>query len=437
MRALVVFSALAHTVHMPSPRKFAAHSLLQVHNFKRHLTEQQHNFEHLDDKQRQHHIEGIKVTNAGAAVNIALALGKLGAGMVGRSAAMIADAGHSLSDLLTDVVTIAVLRISKQPPDVDHPYGHGRFESVGSLIVSSLLVAAAASFGLNALNSLSVAAARPPPSSIALAAALISIVAKEALFRATLAVSRRTNSIVLQANAWHHRSDALSSVVALLGIVGAMVGGGRWRLLDPLAGLFVAAMVASMGVQMGGEALLQLTDTSDIEVVSAVEDAARGIGGVHAVAHTRQRSMGASSVADLSIQVDPMQSVTSAHQLAEEVRLRVLSEVPSVSEVLVHVDTAPHDTGCPLQTNVAVSSARSQADVEAQVELQLSSISDVLEVSSVVIHYLPEGLGLQVQVRMSDHLSIGEARLVCADASARLMRSASDITWARVHIDAS
>jgi divalent metal cation (Fe/Co/Zn/Cd) transporter len=133
--------------------------------------------------------------------------------------------------------------------------------------------------------------------------------------------------------------------------------------------------------------------------------------------------------------VDPLQSVSSAHQIAEVVRLRVLGEVPAVSEVLVHVDTAPHDVACPLQEAVSVRLARSTAEVEAQVEATLAEVPGVLGVSSVLVHYLPEGLAVQVQASFAEHLTVGEARPIAAEAVDRIVRASSDVAWARVVID--
>ena len=195
--------------------------------------------------------EASRITWVGAAVNLSLALAKLVAGVVGNSAAMLSDAGHSLSDLVSDALTLVTLRMSALPPDIDHPYGHGRFESVGSLGIATLLLLAGLSFGQNAFAALRAPSAAPI-SVRALWAAVASIVFKEVLYRATRRVGERMQSQVLIANAWHHRSDALSSVVALVGIGGAMAG---WAWLDPLAATAVGGMVAWMGVEIARESV--------------------------------------------------------------------------------------------------------------------------------------------------------------------------------------
>ncbi len=193
----------------------------------------------------------------GAAVNCVLVIFKFAAGVIGHSTAMIADAAHSLSDLVSDAITWFAVRIASAPPDSAHPYGHGKFESMGALAISGILVATGAGVAWHAFQSLeailaagtAVASALapmahattgvPPPTSIAAAAAVVSIIAKEWLYQVTMKIGTKYDSKLVKANAWHHRSDAISSVVALLGIGGSLV---RLPILDPIAGLVVSAM---------------------------------------------------------------------------------------------------------------------------------------------------------------------------------------------------
>ncbi len=320
-----------------------------------------------------------RVTWAGAAVNFALAVLKAVAGVVGGSTAMIADAGHSFSDLLTDGLTILTLRMSALPADIDHPYGHGKFESLGSLFIAGFLVLAGTSFGANAYSAI-----RNPVSSsmgaIALWAAVASILSKEILARATERVGRRLKSPVLVANAWHHRSDALSSVVALVGIGGALLG---IPILDPLAGLVVAGMLSWMGACIGVDALVQLSDTSDFAVAEEVGVVARKVPGVMEASEIRTRSMGASWLVDLAIQVDERLSASAAHRIAEEVRFRVKRDATDVSEVLVHVETEAHCT-TDMQAD-QILETRSHIDVVEGVRDTLRDVDGVAEVADVQV----------------------------------------------------
>lgn len=383
-------------------------------------------------KKAEYEENGSRITWVGAWVNLFLGVFKAFAGVYGHSTAMIADAGHTFSDLFSDGLTLLSVRMSSLPADVDHPYGHGRFESVGSLAIGTLLMGVGGSFGASAIAALR-APAVAPLGSVALWAAIVSVVSKEALYQATAAVGRRVRSPVLLANAWHHRSDALSSVVAVVGIGGSMIG---WRVLDPLAGLLVGLMVAWMGLRISIEALAQLTDTSDYGVMQAAGDAARAVVGVEHVDQVRSRTMGGSSLIDLAIRVDPRLSASSAHRLAEEARLAVLKEVPEVSEVLVHVDTSPHDVSCPLQTS-RLAETRPHHVVEEDVAAKLCELPEVIEVSRVDVFYLPAGLAVEAHVRMHEHLTVTELRAVAKTGRQRLLATSPDLTDAAVSLDLS
>eukprot|EP00308_Calcidiscus_leptoporus_P009220 CAMPEP_0119376598 /NCGR_PEP_ID=MMETSP1334-20130426/40245_1 /TAXON_ID=127549 /ORGANISM="Calcidiscus leptoporus, Strain RCC1130" /LENGTH=461 /DNA_ID=CAMNT_0007395193 /DNA_START=142 /DNA_END=1527 /DNA_ORIENTATION=- len=374
--------------------------------------------------------DAARITWLGAAVNLALAIFKVFAGVVGHSAAMMSDAGHSFSDLISDALTLITLNMSQLPPDDDHPYGHGRFESLGSLAIAGLLLLAGCSFGANAYSEI-MHPSPAPLGKIALVAALASIVSKEFLFRATERIGEQISSPMLIANAWHHRSDALSSVVALAGVGGAMLG---VPILDPLAGLVVAGMVTTMGVRIGIEAVMQLSDTSDLVATQSVHSIAREVPGVQRAWQVRARSMGGSYLVDLAIQVESRLSASAAHKVAEEVRWEVLNKVPRVSEVLVHVDTAVHDVDCPLQT-AKMHQSRSHIEVEEQVRGELRSIPEFTGITSVLVHYLPAGVNVDVQATMLDELRVGELVSVADRAKQKVMAAAPDICGVRLAVD--
>jgi cation diffusion facilitator family transporter len=205
-----------------------------------------------------------RITVVGAGVNIALAVGKAVAGVLGHSAAMIADAAHSLSDLVSDAVTLFVLKQAHKPADSDHPYGHGKFESIGSLSMAALLVGTGGAIGwhsiqvLTALHSATAeAAAAAAPTSLALGAAIASVLIKEGLYHATMRVGQKHNSSVVVMNAWHHRVDGLTSLVALVGIGGSMLG---IPAADPIAGILVAGAIVKVGIDSGVDSFHDLTD---------------------------------------------------------------------------------------------------------------------------------------------------------------------------------
>ncbi|CAM9792277.1 unnamed protein product, partial [Chrysoparadoxa australica] len=323
--------------------------------------------------------EASHITWAGVGVNVLLAAFKFFAGVYGHSAAMIADAGHSLSDLLSDGVTLWAVRMARLPPDEDHPYGHGRFEAVGAFIISIMLITAGYTIGNHSYETFSeilqtmpmpwspsMAAAgrttssRPAyvgPTRLAVSAALLSIILKEALFRATAAVGNKHNSQVLIANAWHHRTDAISSVVALLAILAAMAG---LPVIDPIAGLLVAGMVSLTGLQLCVDSIKQLTDYSDFEVRQKLADLTNGVDGVNHCDNVRARQMGSQTLVDLTIQTEGTISVSAAEEVAQRVRWVILTEMPSVSDVLVR--TAVDEKPCPVMLTL-----RPQKEVEADI----------------------------------------------------------------------
>ncbi|KAF0695457.1 Aste57867_13745 [Aphanomyces stellatus] len=318
--------------------------------------------------------EAMKITRVGMYVNIAMAACKGTIGCAVNSSALIADAAHSLSDLLSDVVTLWSVRISRLPPDEDHPYGYGKFEAVGSLTVGAILTAAGVGMGydafqilqtgvdthaasLNNLVDLSFLTSldRSTQWGIAAGAAVVSIAAKEALYHATVRIGKQANSKVLIANAWHHRTDAISSFVALGGIFGAML---HIPLFDPIAGAVVSCMIAKTGVDICLDRFLrvrhllaiaddvchsvrELTDKSvEDEVLDLLRHSSSSVEDVVSVSNVRARRMGPYTMVDLRINVHGRTSVSAAQQVAARVKAEVLRQVPDVSEVLVHIDVA-------------------------------------------------------------------------------------------------
>ena len=207
--------------------------------------------------------EIVRITLWGSVVNVTLTALKFAAGILGCSAAMIADAVHSLSDLLTDFVVLLFVRISSRPADSDHPYGHGKYETLATAIVAVALLAAGgvlAAEGVQKILSAIHGEELVMPGRIALWAALISIAAKEIIYLLTIRVSRRVQSSALEANAWHHRTDALSSVATSIGIGGALLFGGKWAILDPIAAVLVSIFILVAAVRLLHEALQDLLE---------------------------------------------------------------------------------------------------------------------------------------------------------------------------------
>lgn len=276
-----------------------------------------------------------RVTVVGALVNLLLSALKLVVGWMANSAALVADGIHSLSDLASDGLVWFAARHAGEAPDEEHPYGHGRFETAATLGLGILLGIVALGIVWDAVQR-AASGSHAVPGVLAIYAALISIVAKEALYWYTIAVARRVKSEMLRANAWHHRSDAISSVVVLIGIAGAMAG---WPYLDSLAAVIVGIMVAKIGWDLGWEAMQELVDAAlDPEQVRAAQKAILSVDGVRSVHMLRTRRHGHQAAADVHVQVDPRLSVSEGHMISQAVEKQLKWAVESINDVTVHID---------------------------------------------------------------------------------------------------
>jgi cation diffusion facilitator family transporter len=279
--------------------------------------------------------ETRKVTLVSGGVNLLLSLAQVIVGLVANSAALVADGIHSASDLLSDVLVWFAARHAAMAPDEDHPYGHGRFETAATLGLGILLVLVALGIGWKGLERL-FDADRPVPGQLALIVATVGILAKESLYWYTIAVARRLKSEMLRANAWHHRSDAISSVVVLIGVGGAVMG---FTYMDAIAAILVGVMVAKIGWDLGWGALSELVDTAlDEEQVEQAKGVIMGIDGVRSVHMLRTRRHGAEASADVHVQVAPRLSVSEGHMISQAVEDRLIKKVEAITDVTVHID---------------------------------------------------------------------------------------------------
>ena len=282
------------------------------------------------------------ITIWGAVVNIALTVAKIVAGVVGRSAAMIADGILSLSDLLSDIVVLVFTHISSKGKDRDHSFGHGKFETLATLIVSIILVVVGAklmSGGIKSIISVVNGEVIPKPGYIALAAAVISIVAKEILYQATVKVGKEVNSPVVVANAWHHRSDALSSIGALIGIGGAIILGDKWTVLDPIASCCISIAIIVIAVKMALPSLSELLETSLPEDIEAeIVRTASEISGVRDIHELKTRRNGISFIIDAHITVDPSISIVEAHDIATNVEEALQLKYGNETQISIHME---------------------------------------------------------------------------------------------------
>lgn len=290
----------------------------------------------MDEKEQKRLI--AQVTSVGVFGNVALSIFKLVAGIVGNSGAMVSDAVHSFSDVLATSIAFIGVKSSKKSADDSHPYGHERFESLASFFLGLILLVTGIAIGIGgvevAAELLAGASDFAAPEAIALMAAIISIVVKEAMFWYTRHVAKVLMSSAFMADAWHHRSDAISSVAALIGIGGAMLG---FPILEPIATVLIAVFVAGVAFKLLRDSLNQLLDASvgkefEDELSSFVKKQA----GVFGVDMVRSRRFGNRICIDLEIRVDGKQTLEQAHEIAEEVRLATLENYPMIKFVTVH-----------------------------------------------------------------------------------------------------
>jgi cation diffusion facilitator family transporter len=280
---------------------------------------------------------GKSVTLVGAVVNLFLIFFKFLAGIFGHSQALIADAVHSLSDLFTDAVVLFGLRVSVKAPDEKHHFGHARLETLASAIVGLALIATALYLGIQAALNI-YRHAEYHPTLLAVVAAGISVVSKEALFHYTVRVGRRIKSPLIVANAWHQRSDAFSSVAVLLGVAGARIK-PSWHLLDSYAALLVSFFIIKVGVEILSGTVHEFTDAApEPEVLNRIKECTLSVDGVKGMHDLRVRTSGGLHQMEVHITVDGQLTVNEGHRIAKAVESCLIQDVPGIDRVIVHVD---------------------------------------------------------------------------------------------------
>lgn len=293
-----------------------------------------------NDAQREKAIR--KVTFIGAVVNILLTVCKIIAGIYGKSAAMMADGVHSLSDLLSDFVVLVFTKISSKKNDRDHSFGHGKFETLATAIVSIILLVVGVRLMVDAIERVFAFFSGEEiarPGVIALVAAIVSIFAKEVLFRVTKKVGDDVNSPVVVANAWHHRSDALSSIGSFAGIGGAMLLGPKWYFLDPVVCIIISIAIIIVAVKMAVPALDELLDKSlPDENVNKIEELALGVPGVRNIHELKTRRSGIDVLIEAHILVDPNLTIVQAHEISTNVEKALESNFGYHTQINIHVE---------------------------------------------------------------------------------------------------
>ena len=284
----------------------------------------------------------FRVTFLGSFVNLLLVVFKFIAGIVGHSAAMIADAVHSLSDFITDIIVIIFVAISGKPEDSDHSYGHGKYETLATAVIGIILFFVGVGILISGIKAIVGALQGEPlqaPSLLALIAAVISIVVKEALYRYTVKRGKALDSSSVVANAWHHRSDALSSIGTAIGIGGAVFLGEQWRILDPIAAVVVSIFIVKVAVELIKPCIDELVERSlPEEVEQRIHTLILQSPQVSSPHHLRTRRIGGYIAIEVHIRMDGQISLSEAHQVASDIERRLKAEFGEKTHIGIHME---------------------------------------------------------------------------------------------------
>ncbi len=359
-----------------------------------------------------------KVNLVSVLVDLLLSLGKTLAGFLFHSQALIVDGVHSFSDLVTDGFVVWITQISHQAPDEDHPYGHARFETAGTIVFGLILVAVAIGFFIHGIQSIWQTEDFDVPEWPALIVAIIAVIAKEILYFYTLKIAKIYNSPLLHANAWHHRSDVLSTIVVIVGITGAL-SGAAW--LDPLAAIVVAVMIAWVGVILIWKSIQELVDTSPYarnldclrETISKVD----GVKGIHSL---RSRRMGPNTLLDVHIQVPSFVSVSEGHQIGDWVSQSLLQNFDDITEVTIHIDPED-DLVTPKQQLLPLRNEVMEQLIQSWKELEFYRF-----LSGIDLHYLHGKIHVDVIFPLEDMAKSGLSSIQMTEF---MRQKAEQLAW--------
>jgi cation diffusion facilitator family transporter len=339
-----------------------------------------HSHPELPDKGDARYAVIRRVTLVGSAFDLTLGVLKIVFGYAVNSQALIADGVHSLSDLATDFMVLFAAKHGSKDADEAHPYGHGRFETVATVALGIALIGVAVGISWDAIERLFHPEALLQPGVWALVIAGTSVVSKEWIYHYTMHVAIKLKSNMLKANAWHSRSDAISSIVVMIGVGGTMAG---LDYLDSVAAVIVGAMVAKIGWDLAWESLHELVDAAlDPERVEVIRQEVMSVGGVRELHMLRTRQMGGEALVDVHVIVDPRLSVSEGHYIGEKVRRRLIHEVEEVTDVMVHVDPEDDEKMAPSLY------LPNRATIEEQLFQRWQGLKIASNIARLTFHYL-------------------------------------------------
>ena len=329
------------------------------------------------------------VTLVGVFVNSILSVAQLIGGFFLSSQALIADGVHTLSDLASDFVVLIAAKLASKDADDDHPYGHGRFETVATVILGLALVGVAIGITFNAVGRILNPERLSQPQSYALFFAVLAILSKEALYHYTMRVSKRIKSKMLEANAWHHRSDAISSVFVAVGIIGSVYFQIPW--LDALAAILVAILIFYMGVKLILDSTMELVDTAiDPEQTEQINQLISSIEGVEHMHMLRTRKMGNTILVDVHLQVNSYLSVSEGHFIAEQTIQTLRRRFPEMQDITVHIDPEDDETSAPS------AGLPSRNQIIAKIYPILQEVGVDQSIENIVLHYIDGKVEIEI-----------------------------------------
>lgn len=347
-----------------------------------------------------------RVTFVSIVWNLVLTVAQIFVGIVGNSQALVADGMHTLSDLATDFMVLYALKHGKKTADAEHPYGHARIETAVTMILGIVLLGVAVGIAVNAGIRLYEMQTFIIPSAITLWVAIITLFAKEGLYRYTLVTANRYDSNMLRANAWHHRSDALSSLIVVAGIGGSLLGFGY---LDAVAAIIVALMVAKVGVQLAWQSLRELIDTGlSTEDLGAIRRTILAVNGVQALHLLRTRRVGGQALVDVHIIVDDRLSVSEGHQISETARARLMREHTDIADVMVHIDIEEDIQG------PACADLPLRDEVLARLTRYFRDIPEARAVEHTLLHYRNGHIDIELLLPLDTVVDTAAARRLAA-----------------------
>jgi len=334
--------------------------------------------------------ETNRITLWGVAVNLFLVIIKILGGIVGQSQALLADGIHSLSDLASDAMILIAAKHAGEDADEDHPYGHGRYETIATVALGILLIAVAGGIAYDAMLRMEHPDKIAIPAMFTLVIAAISIFSNEALYHATRVVAKKIRSPLLEANAWHHRSDAVSSIVVLIGIGATYIG---YPLLDAIAAIIVALMIAKIGFDLSRQSVQELVDTAlEPEMIDQIKQTILDIDDVRELHLLRSRRMGHNALVDVHIQVSPKLSVSEGHHISEAVEKTLIENFDEINDVTVHIDPEDDETAASCK----------HLPLRSELLLELShewSKHNVLKyIDDVTLHYLNGHISVEARL---------------------------------------